>query len=220
MLFSKKISSLSKFDRRVIAFEAVLLFLAFLGVPTQLFHQGKLPVVERQEQPPAELLKIYTIVRGSMDQASENSVWAISRTIFQESRRHSFDPLLVLAVIAVESRFQHTAASPDGARGMMQIQPYIAQALAEQRESLYGDKRASVDQPDLDNPIVNIKLGVFYLHSLSQSFRDLKLALTAYNYGPTAVQTRLDGEQEIPQEYALKVLSTYQGYRRGLHQAG
>ena len=220
MLFGKKISSLSKFDRRVIAFEAVLLFLAFLAVPTQLFKQGKLPLLERQEQPPAELLKIYSVVRGSMDQASENSAWAISRTIFQESRRHSFDPLLVLAVIAVESRFQHRAASPDGARGMMQIQPYIAQALAEQRESLYGDKHTDGDQPDLDNPIVNIKLGVFYLHSLWQSFRDLKLALTAYNYGPTALQSRIDEEEEIPQDYALKVLSTYQTYRRGLRQAG
>jgi soluble lytic murein transglycosylase-like protein len=220
MIFGKKISSLSRFDRRVIAFEALVLFLAFLAVPTKLFKQGKLPVMERQEQPPAELLKIYSVVRGSMDQASESSVWAISRTILQESRRHSFDPLLVLAVIAVESRFQHTAASPDGARGMMQIQPYIAAALAQQRESLYGDRRADGDQPDLDNPIVNIKLGVFYLHSLWQSFRDLKIALAAYNYGPTEIKSRLDEEEEVPQDYALKVLSTYQRYRRGIRQSG
>jgi len=220
MIFGKKISSLSRFDRRVIAFEALVLFLAFLAVPTKLFKQGKLPVMERQEQPPAELLKIYSVVRGSMDQASESSVWAISRTILQESRRHSFDPLLVLAVIAVESRFQHTAASPDGARGMMQIQPYIAAALAQQRESLYGDRRADGDQPDLDNPIVNIKLGVFYLHSLWQSFRDLKIALAAYNYGPTEIKSRIDEEEEVPQDYALKVLSTYQRYRRGIRQSG
>lgn len=210
---------MSRFDRRVITLEALLLSLAFLALPTKLFQQGRLPVLERQERPPAELLKIYSVVRGSMDEASESSVWAISRTILQESRRHSFDPLLVLAVIAVESRFQHTAASPAGARGMMQIQPFIAQALAEQRHSLYGDK-ATDEEPDLDNPITNIKLGVFYLHSLWQSFRDLKLALAAYNYGPTAVQSRLDGEEEVPQDYTLRVLTTYQGYRRGVRQAG
>lgn len=220
MIFGKKISSLSRFDRRVIAFEALLLSLAVLFIPTKLFkRQGKLPVMEREEQPAPELLKIYSVVRGAMDKATESSVWAISRTILQESHRHSFDPLLVLAVITVESRFQHTAASPDGARGMMQIQPSIAQALADQRHTVYGD-RPNDEQLDLDNPITNIKLGVFYLHSLWQSFRDLKLALAAYNYGPTAIKIRLDEEEEVPQDYTLKVLSTYQGYRRGLHQSG
>jgi soluble lytic murein transglycosylase-like protein len=220
MIFGKKISSLSRFERRVIAFEAVLLVLAVLSFPTQLFKQGTGYLVERQERQPPELLKIYAVVRGGMDQASDTSAWAISRTIFQESHRHSFDPLLVLAVIAVESRFQHSAASPDGARGLMQIQPYIAQALAEQRRSLYGDQHIDSEAPDLDNPIVNIKLGVFYLHSLWQNFRDLKLTLTAYNYGPTAVKNRLIDEEEISDEYAAKVLTTYQNYRRGVHRAG
>ncbi|HEY1374247.1 MAG TPA: lytic transglycosylase domain-containing protein [Candidatus Binatia bacterium] len=218
MIFRSEISSLSRFERRVVAAHAVVLGLFVLFFPSRLFHPGNLPVLERQERPSPELLKIYSILRSGMGQASESAVWAVSRTIIQESRRHSFDPLLVLAVIAVESSFQHKAESPDGARGLMQIQPYIAGALAEQRRSLYGDKHA-VGTPDLDNPIVNIKLGVFYLHSLWTNFRDMKLALTAYNYGPGTVQNRIDEEEEVPQEYASKVLSTYQGYRRTLHRS-
>ncbi|HEY6197249.1 MAG TPA: lytic transglycosylase domain-containing protein [Candidatus Binatia bacterium] len=193
--------------------------MAVLFFPTGLFHPAGLPVLERHERPTPELLKIYSVVRTGMRQASETAVWAVSRTILQESRRHSFDPLLVLAVIAVESGFQHSAESPDGARGLMQIQPYIAGALAEQRRSLYGDKHAT-GEPDLNNPVVNIRLGVFYLHSLWQNFRDMKLALTAYNYGPGTVQSRIDEDEEVPQEYASKVLATYQGYRRGMRRPG
>jgi soluble lytic murein transglycosylase-like protein len=219
MVFRSQISSLSRFERRVVAAHAFIIGLAVLFFPTGLFHPANLPVLERQERPTPELLKIYSVVRTGMRQASETAVWAVSRTILQESRRHSFDPLLVLAVIAVESGFQHSAESPDGARGMMQIQPYIAGALSEQRRSLYGDKHAG-GEPDLNNPVVNIRLGVFYLHSLWQNFRDMKLALTAYNYGPGTVQSRIDEDEEVPQEYASKVLATYQGYRRGMRRPG
>ena len=97
----------------------------------------------------------------------------------------------------------------------------LAEEIAGRRQSLYqGDKHLNYDQPDLDNPIVNIKLGVFYLHSLWQSFRDLNLALAAYNQGPTDVKNRLEVEEAVPQEYVTKVLSAYQGYRRGGRNSG
>ena len=151
---------------------------------------------------------------------TDHWAWGISRTILDESRHHAFDPLLVLAVIAVESGFQDTAASAEGARGLMQIQPYVARALAEQWRSLYRtDKHLIEELPNLDDPTVNIKLGVFYLHSLKKSFPDLKLALTAYNRGPTEVKNRLAEEEVVPLEYAMRVLSTYQSYRRDTRQA-
>lgn len=224
MQFNKKTSSLSRFERRLIASKAVLLALAVLVVPAQLFKPGSAHVIERDNRADVrdtfDLLRIYPVVRKGMADATDNSVWSVSKTILQESRRHSLDPLLVLAVIAVESGFQHSAISPYGARGPMQILPYIAPTIAEQRRSVYqADKHISHDHPDLDNPIVNIKLGVFYLHSLWQSFRDLKLALTAYNHGPTEVKNLLVEEEDIPLDYATKVLSTYQGYRRGTRQS-
>ena len=223
MQFNKKISLLSRFERRLLASKAVLLALVVLVAPTQLFKPGSAHVIERDDganpRETFELMRIYPVVRRGMTEASDNSVWAISKTILQESRRHSLDPLLVLAIIAVESGFQRAAISPDGARGLMQIQPYIAREIANQRQSMYRpDRQISHDHPDLDNPIVNIKLGVFYLHSLRQSFRDLKLVLAAYNRGPTGVKKRLVEKVDVPQEYATKVLSTYQGYRRGNRQ--
>ncbi len=148
----------------------------------------------------------------------DSRAWAIAETIFMESKRHALDPLLVLAVINVESRFQHTVVSTVGARGLMQIRPDVAKALAEERGFFARKDKSPQDILDLDDPIVNIKLGVFYLHSLKKSFRDLKLALTAYNWGPTEVRNRLAEEDAVPLEYAMKVLSTYHGYRRDSRQ--
>ncbi len=40
---------------------------------------------------------------------------ALARVIVSESRRHEFDPVLVLAVMQVESRYNNFALSPVGA---------------------------------------------------------------------------------------------------------
>ncbi|MGH7773032.1 MAG: lytic transglycosylase domain-containing protein [Candidatus Binatia bacterium] len=140
---------------------------------------------------------------------SEGLAWGIAETISGESEKHSLDPMLVLALINVESRFHQTAVSTEGARGLMQIRPLVANALAEEveLEGWEGEK-------SLDDPITNIKLGVFYLGYLKKSFRDLKLTLAAYNSGPTEINRRLEEEEELPIEFAMKVLSTYHLYRK------
>src|SRR5258706_16459890 len=105
MTFDRRISCLSRFDRRVIAFQAGLLALAVLLAPAP-FKSAGVHVIERDREAStraenSQLFKIYSVVRHRMADISDNAVWAVSRTILQESKRHSLDPLLVLAVIAV-----------------------------------------------------------------------------------------------------------------------
>ena len=86
--------------------------------------------------------------------------------------RHRVDPLLVHAVIAVESAHSSDAVSPGGAEGLMQLMPGTARMLG-------------VD--DSLDPRENVEAGVAYLRRLADEFGTV-LALAAYNAGPGAVR--------------------------------
>jgi soluble lytic murein transglycosylase-like protein len=105
------------------------------------------------------------------------------------------DPLLVRAVIEVESNFNPNAVSDKGAEGLMQIMPATAR-----------DFHLS----DPFDPKQNIIAGTRYLKRQLINFGDIRLALAAYNAGPALVSPR--GMLEyIPatQAYVARVLSAY-----------
>lgn len=87
------------------------------------------------------------------------------------ARRHGLDVKLLRAVAWTESRGRNDAVSPKGARGIMQLMPATAASLG-------------VDPAD---PIANINGGAAYLARQLTTFRDVPLALAAYNAGPGAV---------------------------------
>jgi soluble lytic murein transglycosylase len=161
---------------------------------------------------PRELVKVYSILKGHRPDISEAEAWSVSDVIHREASKYGIDPMLVLAVIQVESRFKYDAVSPVGARGIMQIMPYVAKGLLDSgvhREYSYGFR------PEyLDDPVFNIKLGVYYLSDLKKSFHHLNTALVAYNLGPTELRNRLENEIEYSDDYAVTVLSAYQKYKK------
>jgi soluble lytic murein transglycosylase-like protein len=162
---------------------------------------------------PRDLVKIYAIVKANRPDIGDGEVWEMADVIRQECIKHKLDPILVLALIQVESGFRFKAVSPMGARGIMQIMPDVAQALA-QESGLRPQSDARRFRPEyLDDPLFNIKLGVYYLHDLKKSFRDVSTALVAYNLGPTELRNRLDNNIEFSDEYATTVLSTYQRFK-------
>ena len=173
------------------------------------------PVPVAQKPPPRELMRIYAIVRSHRPDITEAEAWEISEVILEESSGYGLDPMLVLAVIDVESKFQYEAVSPAGARGIMQILPYVAKSLV-QKIGLHQVSHSKSFRPEfLDDPVLNIKLGVYYLHDLKKSFRNLTHALTAYNMGPTETKNRLENDIEIPEEYSTLVLAAYRQYKSG-----
>lgn len=135
---------------------------------------------------------------------------------------HRLDPLLLMAVIKVESRFDPRARSHRGAIGLMQLMPETARWAAEQM------RLPSFSVEHLEDPEVNVRIGAWYLALLRNQFGgDLVLALAAYNGGEGNVrrwlqERRWSGELEtlddIPfpetREYVRRVLVNYEWYRR------
>jgi soluble lytic murein transglycosylase len=126
--------------------------------------------------------------------------------INEESHRYGFNPELIMAVIFTESSFYNWSRSPKGAVGLMQIIPTTGKTLAETNNIVWHEK-----DPLLD-PFINIKLGIHYLWELYLKFGDLSIALTAYNYGPTAVARWIDSGEEIPRKYSEKVIKCYEKF--------
>jgi len=196
---------------------AIVILLAMMAPPSWPFvkgaAQGIVQIGSASAGEAAELFKIYSLVRRARPDTDDGWGWQIAKTVLDESKRYAMDPLLVLAVIGVESDFNHTAISLKGAKGLMQFRPLAAQVSAAERRSLQGDKRIT-KTPRLHDPVVNIKLGVHYLDSLKRDFGDTKLALAAYNHGPTWIKSRLAEERRVPLGYAKRVLSTHERYRQ------
>jgi len=141
---------------------------------------------------------------GSSPQQTESVVPIVDRY----ARRFHLDPLMVLAVIQVESRFDPAAVSAQGAIGLMQLQGPTARDLAlDLGLEWTGDDL-------LFDPDLNVLLGCAYLRRLMDRFGDQDAALAAYCSGPTLVESRRDANGRIPLAYSDRVwdvLTSLQG---------
>jgi soluble lytic murein transglycosylase len=131
---------------------------------------------------------------------------AIRDCVVSAALEHDVDPLLILALIRVESEFKPHAVSPKGAVGLMQVLPSTARWFAK-RIGTPWSKSTSLFEVGL-----NVRLGVGYFAYLLRVFRNLERSLEAYNRGPGAVvQVGPDGDDE--RRYARRVLAEYRWYR-------
>jgi Rod binding domain-containing protein len=112
--------------------------------------------------------------------------------IEDSASRYGLEPALVAAVITQESAGKPEAVSPVGAQGLMQLMPHTADSLG-------------VSDPF--DPRENIDGGCRYLRDMLNLFEgEEKVALAAYNAGPTAVR-RYGGVPPYPetQKYVSRV---------------
>jgi soluble lytic murein transglycosylase-like protein len=140
---------------------------------------GNLVLSDKQKDPSAQTYAVRT--PGTSVTAAEfrttkplsRRALAFDSMIEQNAAVHGVSPHLVRAVIQQESGFNPRAVSHKGAMGLMQLMPATATELG-------------VNDPY--DPSENIRAGVAYLKGLLVRFKDdVKLALAAYNAGPTAV---------------------------------
>lgn len=121
---------------------------------------------------------------------------AFAPHVWRAAWNHDVDPLLMLAVMRVESHYRHDAISPAGAMGLVQVMPSTGHRVA----ALMGDPDFRVDR--LLEPGVNITLGTFYMGRLMDRFGDAQFALAvgSYNGGPHNVGRWLQDKVGIPFE--------------------
>jgi soluble lytic murein transglycosylase len=89
---------------------------------------------------------------------------------------------VALGLIRQESSFDIAAVSPSGARGLMQLMPVTAQAVAKQIGAVTSPVSLTSD------PAHNMRLGSTYMREVLDRFgNSLPLAAAAYNAGPHRV---------------------------------
>lgn len=120
------------------------------------------------------------------------------RSDFVAAARATSLPLGLLAGVAqVESRFSTDAESQAGAIGVMQLMPSTAESL----------------HLDALEPSSNVLGGAVYLRQLLSRYGgDLKLALAAYNAGPTAVDRAGGAPSRDTRAYVGNVERTWHSY--------
>ena len=117
-----------------------------------------------QDSVPAHFLKIYYPVK-------------YVDSIRKFSAKNRVDPSLVMGLILQESSFNPQAKSRVGATGLMQIMPATGKELGARLHVPFSATR-------LENPDVNIELGVFHLKNLIDLFEgNAYLAVASYNAG-------------------------------------
>ncbi len=140
---------------------------------------------------------------AAVSSAYGRNVHAYDHLIAAQAAATGIDKGLVLAVIHTESGFNPYAISAPGARGLMQLMPATA-------------RRYHV--VDAFDPAQNIRGGTHYLHDLIQRFKNLELALAAYNAGEQNV-VKYGGIPPFSetQDYVQRVLSRYRHLYGGVY---
>ena len=158
-------------------------------VKTDLFH--------------TEMARINTAIRRDFLQ----NVLPFGDLIHDKAQKYDVDPALVAAVVETESRFQRTARSPVGARGLMQLMPKTGRWLG--ATNLYDAEQ-------------NVDAGAKYLKYLQGRFDgDLKNTIAAYNAGEGNVR-RYGGVPPFREtrSYVKNVMRRYQQRKKQFEQGG
>ena len=150
-----------------------------------------------------EKLKILEIIEDFQIGMRPSEIGTLANVIYEQSRKYGYDPLLLLALIQVESSFKKEVVSNKGAMGLMQMKPSIGSDVANRR-GVDWYNRSMLFEPDY-----NVELGSLYLFELVLKFGDVKEAITAYNIGETRLRNIRRQDGQPPQQYLSKVLRKY-----------
>ncbi len=107
--------------------------------------------------------------------------------VLDSAHRHDLDPLLLFALIRHESLFDTNATAGAGEKGLTQVIPATAQAIADQLQW------PNYQHSDLFRPYVGVEFGAYFLkENLDRFDNNAQAALAGYNAGPGRAQNWLE----------------------------
>ena len=127
----------------------------------------------------------------------------VGRAIAAACAEYDIAMEFAMAVIEVESSYNPFAISHAGALGLMQVMPRTGAEVARRIGIPWQGTRTLFD------PASNVRIGLAYLRQLIDRYRNVRVALAAYNWGPGRVDRRLRKGGAIPALYANRVLAAY-----------
>lgn len=151
--------------------------------------EPEIDVIQVAENPSSQLspdlqrVKTYVAKRYQVSAVALEPLLAAAQ---QTGRSVGVDPLLLVAVMAIESRFNPFAESPMGAQGLMQVIP----KWHPDKIDVKSDKGAMFD------PDTNIRVGALVLKEYIQSTGSVEMALQKFN-----------GSSDPSTPYANKVMA-------------
>jgi len=161
------------------------------------------PTTQSREQASNPVSDLFNALSRCQAPLSESERWRLAGAIHQESRRHGYDPLFVMAMIQVESGCSPTARGERGGVGLVQIKPSTARAVARDAGLPW------LGSETLTRPAVNVELALLYLAQLEQQFGDPYLAMVAFNRGPGRVG-HMSPQRAQGARYVKKILARYE----------
>ena len=172
-------------------------------LPVSAPPAAEAPPVAPVAEPEALVVAIADHIAGHQTGLLRSEVDALAQTIVAEARRHEMDPMLVLAVMRVESRYDNFAVSPVGAMGLMQVMPETGEEIAARLGISWRGPQTLFD------PIANVRVGISYLKLLADRYDHMPTALAAYNWGPGHIDRRLRRGTPVPKKYPGLVTKAY-----------
>lgn len=146
-----------------------------------------------------------------------------SESVLVYEEKYNVDDELIYAVIKAESNFNNEAVSNREAVGLMQIMEETAKDVARKNNIMLDYENT---RQDLLNADVNINIGTKYLAILLDRYKNMEVALAAYNAGIGTVDNwiekgviKADGSdiENIPYKetnnYVRKILRDYKLYK-------
>jgi soluble lytic murein transglycosylase-like protein len=140
--------------------------------------------------------------------ASAEETVKLANIIIEQSKLYGYDPLLIIAIIQVESQFRTTASGinmegePSGALGLMQIKPSTVKSVAMKLG-------LELSHQNLMDAETNVSWGLTYLTRLLLYFGDIRTAIVAYNIGLGKVEDKLARGEILPKQYHQQVMNVY-----------